>query len=60
MNEKEIYYCKDCRTLDYAHGQCPKCGSLNIVRAEESLFISYSNSNAHKLTDNIDYCLKWI
>ena len=36
MNEKEIYYCKDCGTLDYAHGQCPKCGSLNIVRAEES------------------------
>lgn len=29
MNEKEIYYCKDCGTLDYAHGQCPKCGSLN-------------------------------
>ena len=27
MNEKEIYYCKDCGTLDYAHGQCPKCGS---------------------------------
>ena len=34
MNEKEIYYCKDCGTLD--------------------------NSNSHKLTDNIDYCLKWI
>ena len=61
LNErKRDLYCKNCGTLDYAHGQCPKCGSLNIVRAEESLFISYSNSNAHKLTDNIDYCLKWI
>lgn len=60
MDEKEIYYCKNCGTLDYAYEQCSKCGSRNIVRAEENSMLGYSNWNSHKLTDNIDYCLKWI
>lgn len=40
-NQEVVCYCKDCGQLDFAKGRCPKCGSKNIVRAEQDFLPGY-------------------
>ena len=37
---REIYFCKECGTLDYAKKICSKCGSINIVRANHDFMVN--------------------
>lgn len=34
MRCQKIFFCRKCGTLDYAEGRCPKCGSVEIDRAD--------------------------
>jgi len=30
MKHQKIFFCRNCGTLDYAEGRCPKCNSVDI------------------------------
>ncbi|MDE7418546.1 MAG: hypothetical protein K2N44_19945 [Lachnospiraceae bacterium] len=34
MKHQKIFLCRKCGTLDYAAERCPKCGSIEIDRAD--------------------------
>ena len=61
MNCLKIFLCKKCRTLDYADGKCSKCGSTEIEEASiDFLLFGNTKRDKIKLSENIDYCAKWI
>ncbi len=34
MKHQKIFFCRKCNALDYAEERCPKCGSIEIDRAD--------------------------
>lgn len=43
MKYQKIFFCKKCGTLDYAEERCPKCGSVEIDRADTE-FLMFGSS----------------
>ena len=68
MEGSRIYFCRNCKALDYAGEKCSRCSSINIVEASaDFLFLGTINKvenlarlNCYmtKFSENIDYCAK--
>jgi len=39
----KIFYCRKCKTLDYAEGICSKCGSAELDEADTEYLIFCRN-----------------
>ena len=57
----KIFFCKKCRVIDYSDGKCPKCGSFETNEASlDFLLFGKIKRDTTKISENIDYCAKWI
>lgn len=43
MGNSKIFFCRKCKTLDYAEGKCPKCGSAKLDEANIEFLAFGSN-----------------
>lgn len=39
----KIFYCRKCKALDYAEGNCSKCGSTELDEADIEFLLFCSN-----------------